>query len=428
VSDALNATDPLAGPFLWGTATSAYQVEAENDRSDWAAFGRPPAGAACDFLAHAEADLDRAAALGTNAFRLSLEWSRIEPRPGERDPAAVDAYRRVLAACRARGLRPVVTLVQFTLPAWCAPRDRAWLRPEVQEAFARHAAFCGRTFGDLADLWVTLNEPNVQAGAGYVAGVFPPGRRLRQGLADRCQAALLEAHVRAYDALHAGVPGPAAVGVAPHLVRWRPSAWDVGGVVRRAMERFSWGFVEALTTGELRLATLRRAVPWVEGKLDFLGLSYFCGFPATVPGALRFAGLLARPARPGTSDMGWPIDAAGFEDVLVEASRRAAGRPVVVTENGVADAADALRPAYLRDHLAALGRARARGADVRGYLHWSLVDNYEWHEGFAPRFGLFAVDYATQARTPRPSAALYRDLIAAARREEEEIREPVANA
>jgi beta-glucosidase len=395
-------------------------VEGGPAANDWSRRrDAPPVGQGCAFFAHLEEDLDRAASLGLDAFRFSIEWARIEPRPGRRDPEGLAAYERVVDGCLARGLRPLATLVQFTLPAWCAPRRLAWTRPAVQEAFAAHAAFLGERLGDRVGVWTTFNEPNVQAGAGYVGGVFPPGIRLRPDLADRALVGLLDAHARAYRALHGAVaqahPGrTVAVGASQHLLAVRPSRWDALGLVARSLERWNWGFLEALTRGELDLATVRRRAPHLRGTLDFVGVNAFAGLRASLPDALRFAGLLPKRPRAGESDMGWGIDPAGFERTLREAWRRC-GLPLLVTENGVADADDRLRPDYLRSHLAAVARARAAGVDLRGYVHWSLIDNYEWHEGYGPRFGLFAVDRRTLARSPRASAGLYRRLVAQAR-------------
>ncbi len=377
--------------FLWGTATSAHQVEGGNVHNDWWSFGRTTAGKACDFENRFEQDLDRARALGTNAFRLSLEWSRIEPRPGERDEAALAYYERLLGACRERGLEPVVTLVQFTLPRWCAQRG-GWLASGTLDAFERHVRLVAERLGELARIFVTVNEPNVLAGAGYVSGVFPPGRRFRPDLAEDCEDALAEAHRRAHRVLHEWL-GDVLVGASPHLVAWRKTLLDPLGLVRREGEAFNWRFLDA-----------------VEDELDFVGVNYFMGLRADPLSALGFAGLVRRPVHAGTSDMGWPIDARGFEEVLLEAHARY-GKRILVTENGIADATDAKRPAYLAEHVAALERALRAGARVRGYFHWSLVDNFEWHEGYVPRFGLYAVDYATQERTLRASGELYRRLI-----------------
>lgn len=396
--------EAMPAGFLWGTATSAHQIEGWNRHNDWWDFEPRFSLAACDFVRRFETDLDLARALGTNTFRLSLEWSRVEPRPGERDADAVAFYDRVFAACRERGLRPLVTLVHFTLPRWCASRG-GWLDPETLAAFERHVEWVAERFGDTVDLFCTINEPNVHAGASYISGIFPPGRRFRPDLAARCEAALVRAHVRAYRILHEVIdrkhPGQRLqVGPAQHAIAWRPSRLDVLGLVRRGSERFNWGFLDAIEDD-----------PDTRGTFDFVGINYYMALESHLMSALRFGGVLKLPRSPGTSDLGWPIEAAGLTTILVEAARRY-GRPVIVTENGIADSRDLLRPGFLTEHVHALERARAQGADVVGYYHWSLIDNFEWHEGFGPRFGLHAIDYETQERTARPSAAVYRAIIA----------------
>jgi beta-glucosidase len=410
----------LASDFLWGAAISGHQAEGDNFHNDWWEFEKrfTPSGKAADFANRFEEDLDRAKSLGLNTFRFSLEWSRIEPRPGERNAAGIAYYEQLVEACRIRGLRPLITLVHFTLPRWArAGSPGGWLNPATHEAFEKHVRWVGEHFGGVVDLFVTLNEPNVLAGAGYLAGVFPPGKRFRLKLADRCQAELVKAHVLAYRALHevAAARHPhqtIQVGVSPQVIAWRRSPWDLFGVASRFGKTFNWGFLDALQSRDIRFNLYKEKRPDVQGALDFVGLNYFMGMPATLLGILKFGNILRKDASATASDNGWPIDAQGFETLLLEAHRRYS-KPILVTENGVADAQDSLRPEYLRSHIASLQRAAAAGADIRGYYHWSLIDNMEWHEGFMPRFGLFAVDYTTQARTARPSAGLYREIIAA---------------
>jgi len=401
----------LGPDFLWGTATSAHQVEGGNVHNDWWLFEERyhRSGDACAFTEHFRDDLDHAVALGTNAFRFSLEWSRIEPAPGEHAADAAEYYDALIDACLERGLRPMLTLVQFTLPQW-ARAAGGWRSPETREAFRRHVRWIAERYGDRVDLFVTFNEPNVLANAGYVAGLFPPGQRLRFDLADRCLYGILRAHADAYEILHE-VLGDPCVGVSPHFVRWTPG----NPIVQRLTEPFNWAFLDALQTGEVRLPTLRRDEPRLRGTFDFVGVNHFMTQPATFRGALQFAGLVGPPEDVLASDMGWPVDADGLQAILVEVSRRYR-KPIHVTENGVADALDALRPDYLVAAIRAVERAVVEGADVRGYFHWSLLDNFEWHEGFAPRFGLLAVDYQTQRRTRRPSFHTYQQLIEDARK------------
>jgi beta-glucosidase len=389
---------PMSDPaFLWGTASSAHQVEGWNEHNDWWEFERRTAErslAACDFANRFEKDLDLAVGLGTNAYRFSIEWSRVEPREGEHDERAASYYEKLIAACRARGLRPMVTLLHFTLPRWAAERG-GWLDERTLEAFDRHAKWVAERYGPAVDLWVTVNEPNVHSGASYLSGIFPPGKLARPDLARRCERALVRAHVRAYDILHEEARKAdrrCEVGIAQHAIAWKASRLSPIGLVRRWGDSFNWSFLDQAVV------------------FDYVGINYYMALGADLAAVLRMGGLLPRRSGPGRSDLGWPIDAGGFESVLVDAHRRYR-KPVIVTENGIADARDDRRPGYLSAHVEALARARRAGADIRGYFHWSLTDNFEWHEGYAPRFGLYAIDYSTQERTPRASCEVFKRLV-----------------
>ncbi|MDF1665283.1 MAG: family 1 glycosylhydrolase [Planctomycetota bacterium] len=402
--------------FLWGTATSAHQVEGGNIHNDWWDFEQDSkrSGAASDFRNRFESDLDLARDLGTNSFRLSLEWSRIEPKHGQRCPMAIDYYHQLIDACLDKDLQPFVTLQQFTLPRWCADKG-GWLNQETLTAFNKHVSWVADQFGDRVSHFVTINEPNVQAGASYLAGVFPPGRRLRPDLADRCQAALIKAHAQAYRTIHNNLekrfPGRSVeLGVSPHIVSWKKSHWDLGGIFKRIGEQFNWGFLDALSSGTIKFQTYREVAPEIQGCFDFVGMNYFMGMPANILGVLKFMGLIPKSSGEQSSDNGWPQDAPGFEQALLRAHNDY-HKPIYVTENGIADASDRRRSKYLTDHLEALSRASGAGVDIRGYFHWSLMDNFEWHEGLQPRFGLYEVDYDSQERRPRRSAELYKGLI-----------------
>jgi beta-glucosidase len=412
-----------ATPFLWGAATSAHQIEGGNDRNDWWDWEQIPgkirdgarSGAACLGWERYEEDLDLLRAIGLNAYRFSLEWSRIEPEPGRYDEAAIAHYRAVLEACRARGITPMVTLHHFTNPRWFAARG-GWEERKNLDPFERFARLAGERYGDLVDWWVTVNEPEVYGFYGYASGIWPPG------VSDRSRALqvianLLEAHALASRALRetdrtdADGDGRAAwIGASKHWVLLDPKRpwWPLDRLAASAQHQvFNEAVVRALAGGpiDLRIPGAKPATrdPGVMGgSSDYLGINYYTRWLVTLTGKDP------RSPRPGApvNDLGWEVYPEGIERVLLETSRF--GLPLVVTENGIADAADRMRPGFIRTTLAALDRVGGQGADVRGYLHWSLYDNFEWSDGHEGRFGLYAVDFDNPSgpRVKRASAAV----------------------
>ena len=410
--------------FLWGAATAAHQVEGDNRNNDWWRWEQLPgkikngdrSGAACEHFTRFPQDFDLLAGMGHNAHRLSLEWSRIEPRRGEFDTAALDHYRAVLGALRDRGMRPMVTLHHFTNPAWLADIG-GWENDQVVEAFRTYTRHCVEALGDLVSLWVTINEPNVYAYQGYTVGLWVPEKK-DFPLAGRVLRHMVRAHAAAYREIRESTHGPAAkVGVAQHLRvfqpyhRWSPLDRVAAAFPRRA---FNHWFLRACEDGRAGFPLgLGQRIPEAIGTMDFIGVNYYSRnmvtFTPRAPGAL-FSRTFPAQGRP-ISDFGMEIYPAGFHQVVTDVWRTY-GRPVYITENGVADSIDQFRPQALVSHLAELGRAQRDGVDIRGYLHWSSMDNFEWSEGYSMRFGLMEVDFDTQARRPRPSARLYSEIIA----------------
>jgi beta-glucosidase len=405
--------------FLWGAATSSYQVEGDNHDCDWWAWEQRPgaihdgtrAGEAAGWWrGHAEADLRRAAALGHGAHRLSVEWSRLEPAPGRYDDAAFGRYAAILDVAQALGLRTMVTLHHFTLPRWAAAGG-SWLDPGLPVRFGALAARCARTWGDRVDLWATINEPNVQGLMGYGAGQWPPGHA-RLDLALHAMANLLRAHAMAFTALRHARPS-ARVGLVLNLPWIDPARPDhpLDRAIARAQDwTFNGVWLWALRHGRIPPPLSLRAprVPGLAGSFDWLGVNYYGRMAVRFDPRAATRGFgrhVQEPSvRNGTADWG-QIHPAGLAGQL----RRVAqlGAPVYVTENGIFDPEDRLRARYLVDHVRAVRQVLAEGVDVRGYFHWSLVDNFEWAEGWSTPFGLFALDRATQARTPRRSAEVY---------------------
>ncbi|MGX5657814.1 glycoside hydrolase family 1 protein [Geodermatophilus nigrescens] len=370
--------------FLWGAATAAHQVEGGNVNNDhWEAEHAPhspfaePSGDACDSWHRWPEDLDLVAGAGLNAYRFSLEWSRIEPEEGEFSRAALDHYRRVLDGCRDRGLAPVVTLVHFTQPRWLL-HDGGWTGPKTGDRLARFAEHALPVLAG-AEYVCTLNEPNLMAAQPVMGAMAMRGEEIRglprpdQGVAE----ALLGLHGRAMDVLRGNVraAGMTLVG-REHLA-------EPGGeeVMRAERAAFEDQFLE------------------VARDDDFLGLQVYT--------AARFdaGGLVAPAPELQTLAHGMERRPQALGAAVARAAELLPGLPLLVTENGIATADDDDRIAFTRDALTSLAGAVEGGADVRGYLHWSLLDNFEWMLGYRPTFGLVAVDRRTFARTPKPSLA-----------------------
>lgn len=380
--------------FFWGTAVAAYQVEGGNDEwSDWGDW-KPHAGTACDFWNRSAHYLDRAKALGTNAFRFSIEWARLEPREGEWDDNALDGYRRMIEAMRGRGQEPFVTLWHFTLPKWVAARG-GWTNPRTVEWFGRYVRHVAAAFGGSVRWWLVINEPSTMLSQGYLMGSWPPGRRFSFRKYFAARANLVRAVRSSATILHEANPA-CAVGSAFNIsVVEAARAWDPGDIAAAWL---------------VRTFNDRGFLASVAESLDFIGLNYYqklrlrarlVPFPTVTPFV---------PAGADVSDLGWEIHPEGLTAILRDLDTKFA-KPVVVTENGIADATDSKRPEFIRRHLEALMAAKAAGADVRGYFHWSLFDNFEWAHGFGPRFGLYEMDYERMEALPRKSAAAYRELI-----------------
>jgi beta-glucosidase len=378
--------------FVWGAGTSAHQVEGGNDANDWAALeraggleGGAVSGDAADEWHRYPGDFALAAELGHGATKLSVEWSRIETAPGVYDEGALDHYADVLRCARDLGLRPFVTLHHFTSPLWLAARG-TWEDAGAPAAFARFCEVVAARLGEHVEAWITLNEPMLVAALGYVDGSFPPRRKSpRAGI--RAARGLLRAHRLAYEAVKRVCPDT-PVGVAVNATVFELSTrrplWE-----RLVLAPLDWW---------ANLWFLDRAAD----RLDFIGIQYYS---RTTVAGLVFGDPRQGPGNENlpVTDLGWAVYPQGLHNVTMRTWHRY-GLPIHITENGLADARDVQRKAFIREHLRCLHQAIAEGADVRGYFHWSLIDNLEWLQGFRPRFGLIEVDYATQERRVRDSA------------------------
>ena len=411
--------EPLDFPpgFIWGAATAAHQVEGGNDNNDWWDWEQTPghikngdtSGVACDWWKGGRyvGDFDLAKSLGQNAHRLSVEWSRIEPREGEWNADAFAFYRRVLGALQERNIEPLVSLHHFANPRWLAAQG-GWETAAVVPLFERYAAKVVKELGDLCDFWVTINEPIVYTFSGYIDGIWPPGKR-DLFLGFRVLANMVRGHGAAYQAIHNLQPN-ARVGVAHHLVRFLPAnansrldRWAASLRDRMANRLY----FHALVDGQLRFPMSGR-VPAAVDSQDYIGVNYYfaehCAFDLGNSGQLFTRGIKPEWNAPVPS-FARTIHPAGLYDFLAEFS--ALGKPIYVTESGLFDLGDDTQSRYLVSHLAQVQRATAAGLPVKGYFYWTLVDNFEWAEGYSARFGLYHLDVPTQTRTPRHSAQVY---------------------
>jgi len=350
--------------FLWGSATSAYQVEGGNENSDWEHW-KVKAERACDHYHRYEEDFEIAKSLHQNAHRLSIEWARVEPEKGEFDKKEIQHYRHVLRALRRRKIKPLVTLHHFTNPLWIAERG-GWENPSTVGYFESYVRYIVTQLADLCDFWVTINEPWVYLSEGYLYRRWPP-ETCDPVAALKVGKHMLRAHRGAYHLIHAIQP-KARVGIAYSLA-----------CVRMPMH------INPLSWWE------RTCITWAEVQ-DFIGVNYY-----------RSVNPLGDELP--ESDIGWKIYPEGLYVVLMELERFSL--PVYVTENGIADAEDEKRADFISDHLVSVWRALQEGIDIRGYFYWSLLDNFEWAQGFGPRFGLVEIDYETMERKVRPSAQVF---------------------
>jgi len=422
-----NKSFDFPATFRWGTATSAHQVEGQHTNNDWWAIEQvggyvyedQRAGDACDWWRNAESDFDRMAAMHLNTHRLSIEWSRIQPQPDKWSEAALLRYREMLEMLRDRGIEPMVTLHHFTNPLWMAVLG-GWENENSPRWFETYVRKAISTLGDLVNLWCTINEPMVLLGQGYLLGNWPPNQR---SITSAYQAGLnmAKAHAAAYHAIHEINPN-AQVGLAKHMVVWSPQrVWiPTDHLVARLVNRITNHVIlEALTKGQVRIFG-RRSVKLenATNTLDWLGINYYQRYRVgmKIRNVLRTvfpklpAEIFYQGTKPGyqKGPGAWgEIHAEGLFDTLRSVSRY--NLPIYVTENGIPDKDDVHRPRFILTHLHQLWKAIQHGIPVRGYYHWSLVDNFEWLEGYDPefRFGLFGVDFETQERIPRTSGQLY---------------------
>ncbi len=390
---------PLKFPdgFLWGAGTSAHQVEGQNYFNDWWDWEikkqpvRLRSGHAANQYHLYEQDFDLAKSLNHNAHRLSIEWSRIEPREGEFDQKEIDHYRNVLKYLKKLNFTVMLTLWHVTLPQWIAEKG-GWENGQTVKFFERFVKKIIPEIGQYVDLWITVNEPGVYIYETYIARVWPHAKKSLPGQI-KTLLNLASAHKKAYKVLHQAFPAGKPVGIANNIMSFE------------AFHKHSLTEQVAVSLNDIFINHLFYFL--TKGAHDFLGINYYFHVRFKHQGLIPEAVNKLQQIHE-ISDLGWEVYPEGIFDVLTDLSDDI---PIYITECGIASTNDDRRNRFLIMYLQEVSRAIRSGVNVRGFFYWSLIDNFEWHLGFEPRFGLVEVDYATFKRTPRTSALVYAEII-----------------
>ncbi len=368
--------------FLWGTSTSAYQIEGGIDNCDWSE--KFPAGEACDHYQRYKQDFNLLQETNQNAYRLSIEWSRVEPEENEFNVEAINHYRDLLQDLKKRKIKVMVTLHHFTSPVWFSDKG-GWLNSKSPFYFNRFAEKVAKEYDGLVDFWITINEPLIYTPNSYLRGIWPP---FKKGLISFVKAIRNQiiAHKRAFKSLH-DINKEIKVGIAKNNQFFRPYR------DKNIFDKWSCFWADYLYNEYF--------LDRIEKELDFIGLNYYFSRLIKFPFKIR-------KGKSSTSDLGWEIYPEGIYHLLLQLEGY--GVPIYITENGLADKDDTERESFIKEHLSWVNRAIEDGAGVKGYFHWSLIDNFEWALGFEPRFGLYKVNYDDFSREARSSASYYSEI------------------
>jgi beta-glucosidase len=391
--------------FLWGASTAAHQIEGNNIHSDWWQWEQAgkigqgvKSGQACNSYQLWKQDHRWLEKLHLNAYRFSISWARIEPEEGNFNLEAIKHYKLILQDLRKRKITSFLSLHHLVNPAWFT-RKGGWEKQQNIHYFIRFVEKIAHQLGDLVDYWSTINEPLTIVGQGFLLGNHVPRKR-NPLLAIRVLNNLITAHLQAYQKLHQLLPNP-QVGFAVQLIKFEPQNHTKFWQNQFAKTLHHWH----------NLRFINRILPHV----DFIGINYYTRtriywnwqwWRDFLTGQSLKPLVHSATFRAGT--MGWEVYPQGLYWAIKQASKW--HQPIFITENGYEGPDDLLREKYISEHLRNLHRAISEGVDVRGYFHWSLIDNFEWDWGYKPKFGLLSFDPKTFARKAKSSAWFYKKI------------------
>ena len=394
--------------FVWGVATASHQIEGDNN-NNWTQFekreGKEQSGKSCNHWNLWAKDHELLSQLGVNSYRFSIEWSRIEPVQGEWNEDAINVYSQMIDSLIDRGIEPMITLHHFSHPVWFEELGGFYNRENLVH-FQNYCKKLFPYFSGRVKKWCTINEPDVFSIMGYHMGMFPPGQR-SPIKAIRVMKNVMIAHGEVYHALKQISPD-SYIGLAKNVTIFDPyRRWNILHWLTSFALNYIWNgaIISALKKGRMYGVSVKQ----VKNSADFIGLNYYTHV-LTSP-FLPQTTEIDLPSRKHetVTEFGYPMYAEGLERASKWLGKL--NLPIEITENGVADAEDNLRPKHLKRHLWMIAKLIEQGVDIKSYYHWSLMDNFEWAEGYTMRFGLYHVDYETQIRTLRVSGKAYQSII-----------------
>lgn len=383
--------------FMWGSATSAHQIEGGDVESDWHEFARVEGNIvngdtgdiAADGYDRAIEDVKLLTDLGLNSYRFSVEWARVEPKEGEYSEEALKHYKDLVLELKKNNIEPMVTLHHFTNPTWIYDDGEGWSGEKTKNDFIKYSKKVIDYMDGEVTYWTTVNEPALVSRHSYKQAGWPPQWESEE-LYEKALNNMLDSHNQLYDYIKAK-KSDSKVGVAYNFTDYVPKRNNL---------------IENIMTKMYRYETTWQWVDKIIDKSDFIGVNYYMRHHVGLGEPYAHGGYLFEDL----NDMGWNIQPEGLENVLVEIEKRY-HKPTIITENGLADDKDEKRARFIDEHVKAVKRAMKRGADVDGYLHWSLMDNFEWQAGYDMKFGLYEIDRKTLDRKARSSALFYKELI-----------------